>query len=110
MADFTEHTITTGDDAALALTITRNGQVLDITGMTVKWSAVENHGGASALGPYTAALTDPAQGKCTVTIPKADTADLASYGYLWDAQVSDTQGAVVTVNRGILHVLASITA
>lgn len=111
MTDWAEHTITTGDDAALVLTITRNGAPLDITGMTVEWTAVANRGDTTpALGPYTASLTTPASGVATVTIPKADTETLASHAYLWDAQVTDQGGKVVTVSRGVLHVLASITA
>jgi hypothetical protein len=110
MTEWTEHTITTGDDAALVLTITRNGAALNITGMTVKWTAVANRKDTTpALGPYTAALTTPLSGIATVTIPKADTAALASHAYLWDAQVTDGQGKVVTVTRGVLHVLSGIT-
>ena len=108
--DFTEHTITAADDAALVLTITRNGVPLDITGMTVKWTAVANHGDTTpAMGPITATLTTPAQGVATVSLAHAVTATLASHAYLWDAQVTDQAGKVVTVNRGVLHVLSSIT-
>jgi len=112
MTDFSEHTITTGDDAALVLTITRNGAALDLTGMTVTWSAASRHGQAVAdLGPYTATLdADPTTGRCVVTIPKGDTVDLPSHAYVFDAHVTDGAGNRVTVVRGLLHVLADVTA
>jgi len=110
MTDFSEHTITTGDDAALVLTITRSGAPLVLTGMSVSWVAADRHGGTPALGPYDAALTDPDNGVATVTVPKSDSLALSSHAYLWDAQVSDQAGNVVHVARGVLHVLASITA
>jgi hypothetical protein len=111
MAEWTSHTITQGDDAALVLTITKNGAVLNITGMDVRWTAVSNRGDlAPALGPYVATITNGPQGLATVSIPKADTLALDAYAYLWDAQVTDAQEHEVTVMRGLLHVLANITA
>ena len=112
MSDWTEHTITTGGDAALVLTITRNGAPLDLTGMDVEWTAVANRGDTTpALGPYTGTLdADPATGRVTVVLPKADTALLSSHAYVFDCQVTDGPGNVVTVTRGVLHVLAGITA
>lgn len=106
MADLDRITITRGDDAAVVLTITRNGSPLNLTDLAVSWSCVSNAGDATpAAGPYAATITDAPNGVCQVDIPSADSADLAKPAYLWDATVTDLGGKVVTVARGILFVL-----
>lgn len=105
-----------GDTASLDLVATVGGVPINLTGMTVRFSAKYDPADAVAVisktTPTGVTLTDPVQGKIRVNIEVADTAGLPARPlYLhYDVEVSDVAGHRFTVALGVLELRPDISA
>lgn len=77
------------------------GPPVNITGFTIKWSAVDSAGkpifAAKTTGAGSIVLTNPTLGIFTVTIDAADTVGVTPGNYTHEAVTTDTDGNPVTI-------------
>lgn len=106
-----------GDSYEFRVTITLDGDTVDITGgdftMTAKWDVADSD--ANAVFQKTVGdgitLTDPTNGVITVKLEPADTNSLPLHtvDLFYDIQYIDTDGDVHTVLNGTLQVQPDVT-
>lgn len=107
-----------GDTYSFRVTITQNGEAVDITGgsftMTAKWEITDAD--ANAVFQKTSpsggiVLTTPASGVITVTLDPADTNSLPLHkvSLFYDIEFIDSSGDVYTVLYGTLSVVPDVT-
>lgn len=99
--------MTAGDTKTLVVTI-RNaaGDVVNITGSSVKWKAARSYGKAAVLSKSTSddiSLSDPTNGIFTVSLAPEDTEDLKGI-YHHEAEITDADGAISTVLTGTMKI------
>src|SRR5688572_6225047 len=102
-----------GDDLLLKFTVTVNGEVVDLTGMTITFVAARRIGFSAVISTEdttptatlvesdTGYLIDPEQGTYGISIEGAVTQNLSGT-YEFQSRVTDGSGAVATVARGYL--------
>lgn len=109
-------TMTRGDSTILDLVVADGGTPVDLTGVSMWWTAKRRHTDtddqaviAKTVGDGIAVTNAPG-GLATVTIDPDDTAGLDNSSALWwDLQVKDGAGKVRTLAAGRLVVNADVT-
>lgn len=106
-----------GDTISIALTISRNGSAIDLTGATIWFTAKEavEDADVDAVFQKTTAdgitIDDAPNGRATVVIEPADTAALGDdpVTLLCDVQVEEADGTTSTVAEGVLRITPDVT-
>lgn len=105
-----------GDSRTFKVTVKdENGNAVDITGASIKFSVKERIGDASYVFQKTSAqsseitITDAANGEYEVYIVPANTQNLDIVSYQYDSELIVATGEVYTIVRGEFTVLAEIT-
>jgi hypothetical protein len=92
--------IRTGDDITIVLTIKdANGTVLDITGGTVKFAIKKEYTDTDAAAIHyegAATLSDPTNGKATVTITDQQSKAFDLGTWSWQVKYIDSTGKVLS--------------
>lgn len=91
---------TAGDTARLELAVTKDGEPVNITGMTIRF-ALGNHTGVvgsteDSSGHITVTVTDAAAGEYVVTMLPALTSTLLGT-YRYQSEVEDSSDGIATV-------------
>lgn len=94
-------TLIRADDATYDVTIVdEDGEVVDITGFTIKFTVRENPldsiGVISKTTSSGISLTDPTNGVCRITITSADST-IDPGRYIYDVEVTNLSGKKTTV-------------
>jgi len=97
-----------GDTKSLIVRVKdADGDVVDITGATVKWRAARSYGKTASITKATGGsgvtLTDPTNGVFVVALADTDTEDLAGIFY-HEAEVTFSDDTVSTVLRGTMKI------
>jgi len=101
-----------GDDFSSLLTIKNNGVVMDLTDSTVTFTIKENTNVLDSNASYQQVITahtDPTAGQTTISIPRADSANLALNKYVYDVQLLTSGDKLITVLRGDFYVDWDVT-
>ncbi len=93
-----------GEDKVFQFTIQDSaGAAVDITGWTLSWAIATARGTAPAL-TVAGAITDAANGVCTVTIADTDTDGLTAQTYEYDLKRTDAGSeAILAHGRAVLQ-------
>jgi hypothetical protein len=107
-----------GDDVSLDFTFKdEDGSIIDITGYTIFFT-IKNQGTYQDDSDDSEALAsvsgvgsgdEATSGQITITIPRATTELITEGEYVYDIQMKDTSGNIVSTNPGIVKVLADVT-
>lgn len=108
-------TLTRGDSLPLAVKVTNtDGSVRDITGATITVTVKHGYGDldSAAVFQSTGSPTNPTQGQSVATIPGSATELLAPNlsVLVYDVEVTESNGAVTTIQTGKLTVTADVSA
>lgn len=101
-----------GNDADIAIVVRDSADVIkDISNSTIKFSIAKTRDDVpifTKVTPTQIELTDPANGVFTVHIDPADTTDLESRVYVFEAETTDQSGNIVAVTLGRILLYKSI--
>lgn len=90
----------------------RNGVAVDITGATITWALSNTAKSKTPIISYTSptniAITEPLNGKYTVSIQDTDTEPLPGGEYYHEVRISDSGGRKSTGAIGTVTVLPNI--
>lgn len=103
-----------GDDQTFDVTITADGEAVDLGGMTITFTARRALDDEEPVSVLTLgdgiSMTDADAGQCSVTIPADATSALTSDARLvWDLEITDDQGRKRTVAAGTLLVRGDVS-
>jgi len=96
-----------GDTPFINIVITRENQVVDISGTTIKWvvkdyvDAETNHILKTTGDGIT--IIEPANGKCQISLDREDTLNLSGK-YYHEAELTDVEGRVSTILLGMVTI------
>lgn len=97
-----------GEDVSIPITVTDNdGNVVDLTGGSVRFAAARRVGGTAVLdsgaspATATAVVTTPASGLITVSLADTDTDDLLGT-YAWQVKFTDSSSNETVVAHGFV--------
>jgi hypothetical protein len=114
MIDGEKLQIIRGDSQSIAVTFEdEDGNALDLTGKTVFFTVKDIDDDAdndddALIKKEVTNHTDPTAGKTTITIASTDT-DLTPNDYVFDLQVKDIVGNIMSTQRSVLEVVADVT-
>lgn len=105
--------LVSGNDKTLNFTVLdQDDLVVDLTGSTIVWALADSEKSKTRLITYTSpvnvTLTDPTNGKFSVSIQSADSEPLPPKNYYHEARVTSAGGDQTTVAFGTAEVLRNI--
>ena len=105
--------LVSGNDKNLNFSVLdQDDVVVDLTGATIAWSMSRTNKSKSELitllSPADITITDPVNGKFTVTIKDTDSEALQGGDYYHEARVTSTAGLKTTVAYGTVELLDNI--
>lgn len=111
MADSSTITVKRNNDRNLALTVKKDGVVVDITDWVIRLTVKKNQNDSDddAIIDVLADLTDPDQGVANIPILAADTATEEVGPYYYDILAIDEQDKRQSSKTGIFDLVQEIT-
>lgn len=85
-----------------------NNVVFDLTGYTVKSQMRKNYASSTADATFTCTHDDDG-GEITLTLPSSNTVNLTPGRYLYDVEMTSSEGVITRVVEGLVTVTAGIT-
>ena len=97
----------TSFSASVVVTDANGGEAADLTGFTAQAQARRTYTSTGSF-PFSAVVSTPASGLITLTMSSSVT-ETMSGRYLYDVEVTDSNGAITRVIEGQLYVNPGIT-
>lgn len=101
--------ITRGDTVIYTLNFYRNGEPLDLTGATIKFTAKENAEDSYANAKIKKSVTGFTTNQCIIKLIPNDTINLTNCILVYDIELTDYAGDKTTYIKGELPVDLDVT-
>jgi hypothetical protein len=110
-AGYQELFLEQGADFVTSITLDDvNGDPYDLTNVAAKGQIKKSYYSTNESAHFTIVINEPAKGIINMTIPSANTANLAAGRYVYDVIIKDNSSNTVTrVLEGIVNVVPQVT-
>ena len=86
-----------------------NGNPYNLTGFTAKSQMRKSYYSTSTTAEFTITINAPTTGVLIISLPSANTANVAAGRYVYDVAIKDSANTVTRVLEGIVNVLPRVT-
>ena len=86
-----------------------NGDPYNLTNFTAKSQMRKSYYSTSATAEFTITINSPASGIIIMSLPSANTSNVAAGRYVYDVVIKDSANTVTRVLEGIVNVLPRVT-
>ena len=109
-AGYQELFLEQGTDFSTSITLDDvNGDPYNLTGFTAKSQMRKSYYSTSATAEFTITINSPAAGIIVMSLPSANTANVAAGRYVYDVAIKDSANTITRVLEGIVNVLPRVT-
>jgi len=109
-AGYQELFLEQGTDFSTSITLDDvNGDPYNLTGFTAKSQMRKSYYSTNATANFTITILTPTTGVLTMSLPSANTANIAAGRYVYDVEIKDSTNNVSRVLEGIVNVLPRVT-
>ena len=109
-AAYTELFLEQGTDFYTSITLDDvNGDPYDLTGVAAKGQIKKSYYSTNETSHFTILINDPPTGVINMSVPSANTANIAAGRYVYDTIIRDINGTTTRVLEGIITVAPSVT-
>jgi len=109
-AGYQELFLEQGTDFSTSITLDDvNGDPYNLTGFTAKSQMRKSYYSTNATAQFTITISTPTSGVLNMSLPSANTANIAAGRYVYDVAIKDSTNAVTRVLEGIVNVLPRVT-
>lgn len=86
-----------------------NGDAYNLTGFTAKSQMRKSYYSTSATAEFTITINTPSSGIIVMSLPSANTANVAAGRYVYDVAIKNSANTITRVLEGIVNVLPRVT-
>jgi hypothetical protein len=86
-----------------------NGDPYNLTGFTAKSQMRKSYYSTNPTAQFTITIKTPTSGILNISLPSANTANIAAGRYVYDVAIKDSANTVTRVLEGIVNVLPQVT-
>lgn len=86
-----------------------NGDPYNLTGYTAKSQMRKSYYSTNPTAQFTITINTPTTGVLNISLPSANTANIAAGRYVYDVAIKDSANTVTRVLEGIVNVLPRVT-
>lgn len=109
-AGYQELFLEQGTDFTTSITLDDvNGDPYNLTGYTAKSQMRKSYYSTSPTAQFTITINSPAAGIIVMSLPSANTSNIAAGRYVYDVAIKDSANTVTRVLEGIVNVLPRVT-
>jgi len=109
-AGYQELFLEQGTDFSTSITLDDvNGDPFNLTGFTAKSQMRKSYYSTNATAQFTITISAPTTGVLNMSLPSANTANIAAGRYVYDVAIKDSTNNVSRVLEGIVNVLPRVT-
>jgi len=109
-AGYQELFLEQGTDFTTSITLDDvNGDPYNLTGYTAKSQMRKSYYSTSPTAQFTITINTPTTGVLNMSLPSANTANIAAGRYVYDVAIKDSANTVTRVLEGIVNVLPRVT-
>ena len=109
-AAYTELFLEQGTDFYTSITLDDvNGDPYDLTGVAAKGQIKKSYYSTNETSHFTILINDPPTGVINMSVPSANTANIAAGRYVYDVIIKDTANNVTRVLEGIVNVIPQVS-
>jgi hypothetical protein len=109
-AGYQELFLEQGTDFTTSITLDDvNGDPYNLTGFTAKSQMRKSYYSTNATAQFTITIPIPITGVLNMSLPSANTANIAAGRYVYDVAIKDSTNNVSRVLEGIVNVLPRVT-
>ena len=109
-AGYQELFLEQGTDFSTSITLDDvNGDPYNLTDFTAKSQMRKSYYSTSATAEFTITINSPTSGIIIVSLPSANTSNVAAGRYVYDVVIKDSANTVTRVLEGIVNVLPRVT-
>ena len=110
-AAYTELFLEQGTDFYTSITLDDvNGDPYDLTGIAAKGQIKKSYYSSKETSHFTIIINDPPTGVINMSVPSANTANIAAGRYVYDVIIKDQANNVTRVLEGIVNVIPQVSA
>ena len=109
-AGYQELFLEQGTDFSTSITLDDvNGDPYNLTDFTAKSQMRKSYYSTSATAEFTITINSPTSGIIIMSLPSANTSNVAAGRYVYDVVIKDSANTVTRVLEGIVNVLPRVT-
>jgi len=109
-AGYQELFLEQGTDFTTSITLDDvNGDPYNLTGYTAKSQMRKSYYSTSPTAQFTITINTPTTGVLNMSLPSANTANIAAGRYVYDVAIKNSANTVTRVLEGIVNVLPRVT-
>ena len=109
-AGYQELFLEQGTDFTTSITLDDvNGDPYNLTGFTAKSQMRKSYYSTNPTAQFTITINTPTSGVLNISLPSANTANIAAGRYVYDVAIKNSANTVTRVLEGIVNVLPRVT-
>ena len=109
-AGYQELFLEQGADFSTSITLDAvNGDPYNLTGYTAKSQMKKSYYSTTATAEFTITINSPASGIIIMSLPSANTSNIAAGRYVYDVAIKDSANTITRVLEGIVNVMPRVT-
>jgi len=109
-AGYQELFLEQGTDFTTSITLDDvNGDPYNLTGFTAKSQMRKSYYSTNPTAQFRITINTPTSGVLNISLPSANTANIAAGRYVYDVAIKDSANTVTRVLEGIVNVLPQVT-